>query len=91
MASSHQYRGGTVGLANNYPLGSRPMAGRKVLVLEMRVRHLPPNHLKGGASMRHDRLSLVRPEDGAETATESSLKLHVVPASPDSAVRRLAA
>ena len=39
--------------------------------------------------MRHDRLSLVDPEDGAETATKSSLELHVIPASPDSAVRRL--
>ena len=28
--------------SNDHPLGSRPMAGRKVLVLEMRVRHLPP-------------------------------------------------
>jgi hypothetical protein len=35
--------------SNHHPLGSRPMAGRKVLNLEMRVRHLPPEHLKGGA------------------------------------------
>jgi hypothetical protein len=48
-----------------------------------------PNHLKGGDSMRHDRLKLVVPEDGAPAATDRSTELLGTPAPPDSAVRRL--
>jgi hypothetical protein len=71
------------------------MARRKVLVLEMRVRHLPPeppdlpNHLKGGNSMRHNRLKLVVPEDSTKAATDGSTESRAVPATPDSSVLRL--
>ena len=76
--------------SNNHPLGSRPMAGRKVLVLEMRVRHLPPEpperrcfHATRSAEARRSRRRARR------AATDGSTELLAVPATPDSGARRL--
>ena len=53
------------------------MAGRKVLVLEMRVRHLPPeptesSNLKGVARMDVKRLRLVADTDRLDAPTDST-------------------
>jgi hypothetical protein len=50
------------------------MAGRKVLILEMRVRHLPPEPSERRRNtMQRDRLKLVVPENRA-AATNSDPK-----------------
>jgi len=39
--------------------------------------------------MRHDRLKLIVPEDGAKAATDGTTELFAVPATTETSVRRL--
>jgi hypothetical protein len=51
------------------------MAGRKVLVLEMGVRNLPPEPRKEVHSMRHNRLRLVVLENSTATKNDNVTRL----------------
>jgi hypothetical protein len=66
------------------------MAGPKVLILEMRVRHLPPEPSKKEAhSMRRNQLKLVVVENGVTAATDGPAEIPAVAARPDVAMRWL--
>jgi hypothetical protein len=59
------------------------------LILEMRVRHLPPEQPERRHSMRTNPLQLVVPEDSAKATTDGSSELSGIPAVLDAAIGRL--
>jgi hypothetical protein len=66
------------------------MAGRKVLILEMRVRHLPPEPSERRRNtMQRDRLKLVVPENRAAATSDDPTASSAVTERPDAGVRRL--
>jgi hypothetical protein len=66
------------------------MAGRKVLILEMRVRHLPPEPSERRRNtMQRDRLKLVVPENRAAATTGDPKDLPTVTERLHSGIPRL--